>query len=107
MPGLWRNQDGTRKHKYLVQRRDGTVPEAPYFVLLAADPAAVAALNAYADAAHEWRMDPEYIADVRTLADEFSQWIRTDWDARRGDPEAPPHRTDDPEIIAKMRGSDG
>src|ERR1700704_5669978 len=38
--GLWRNQEGTREGKYLVQRRDGSIPEWPYFVIGARDPAA-------------------------------------------------------------------
>lgn len=33
MARLWRNNEGTREGKYLVQRRDGTVPEWPYFVM--------------------------------------------------------------------------
>ena len=50
MARLWRNTEGTREGKYLVQRRDGTIPEWPYFVIGAADPAAPKALQAYADA---------------------------------------------------------
>jgi hypothetical protein len=104
MVRLWRNTEGTREGKYLVQRRDGTVPEWPYFVIGAADPAAPAALRAYADAAEHLRMDPEYVADLRRLAVAFTDWRL---EHAEGDPDAPRHRTDDPETIAKMRGAQG
>lgn len=100
MARLWRNTDGTREGKYLVQRRDGTVPEWPYFVIGAGDPAAPHALMSYALAAAREGMDPKYVADVQALAWEFEQW-REDHGA--GDPDASPHRTDDPETVAKMR----
>lgn len=103
--GLWRKEaDGNKREgKYLVLRRDGTVPEWPGFVLGAGDPAAPAALRAYARAAHDlgWA---QMSADMFDLADEFDRW-RADHGA--GDPTAPAHRTDDPEIIAKMRGGHG
>ena len=100
MAGLWRNADGTREGKYLVQRRDGSVPEWPWFVISAADPAAPAALRAYADTGARCGMDAEYVADVRTLAYEFEAW----WKAHgSGDPDAPPHRVDDPAVVARMR----
>ncbi len=95
---------GIKGGKYLVLRRDGTVPEWPNFVIGAADPAAPAALRAYAKAAAELRMDPEFIEDVRRLADEFEVYR----DERGpGDPDAKPHRKDDPETIAKMAWSKG
>jgi hypothetical protein len=99
--GLWRSQEGTREGKYLVMRRDGTVPEWPYFVIGARDPAAPAALRAYADEAAVWRLDPVYVADVRHLADEFEQYRR---EHLSGDPDAVRHRPDDPETVAKMAG---
>lgn len=100
MARLWRNTEGTREGKYLVTRRDGTIPEWPYFVIGAADPAAPAALQAYADACEVWMMDPEYVADLRDLANAFALW-RDEHGA--GDPDAPRHRKDDPDTIAKMR----
>lgn len=100
MARLWRNVDGTREGKYLVLRRDGTVPEWPYFVIGAADPAASRALIAYAAAAAAAGMDPKYVADIRFLASYFDDWRRQH---STGDPDAPRHRTDDPEVIAKMR----
>lgn len=104
MGRLWRNTDGAREGKFLVLRRDGTVPEWPYFVIGGADPAAPAALRAYADAADAAGMDPEYVNDIRDLADEFKQWRR---EHGAGDPDAAPHREDNPEIIAKMRQAQG
>ncbi len=98
--GLWRYSDGTREGKYLVQRRDGTVPDWPYFVLGAADPAASSALCHYADACNRLGFDAEYVADVLALADQFDEWRN---DHTTGDPDAPKHRTDDPGVIAKMR----
>jgi hypothetical protein len=100
MSGLWRNEDGTREGKYLVQRRDGTIPEWPYFVIAAKDPAAPAALRAYADAAEVYGMDTKYVSDLRKLADEFEDYRHI---YGEGDPDAPPHRKDNPDIIEKMR----
>lgn len=97
---LMRNQTEFEGGKYLVQRRDGTVPDWPYFVIGAADPAAPAALRAYAQAAYERHMDPKYVADIEDLADEFESWHRKHG---AGDPDAPRHRIDDPEIVAKMK----
>lgn len=100
MPGLWRNAEGTREGKYFVQRRDGTVPGWPFFVMGASDPAAPDALDAYAAAAHGHGMDADYVADIRNLADEFRRWRN---EHGEGDPDAPRHRVDDPAIVARMR----
>jgi hypothetical protein len=112
--GLWKRGDKAPEGKYLVQRRDGTVPEWPNFVLGARDPAASTALRAYA--AQCLRIDatravdtPEtygaqYIQDVRDLADEFDQYYS---EHGKGDPSAPPHRKDDPAIIEKMKQARG
>lgn len=99
MPGLWRNEDGERTQKYLVLRRDNTVPEWPYFVLAAADPASSFALRSYAQFAELIGMDPEYVKDIRKLATEFDQWRQ---DHQQGDPDAPKHREDDPEVVARI-----
>lgn len=99
MPGLWRNSDKAPEGKYLVQRRDGTVPAWPYFVIAAADPAAPKALRAYAKECERIALDGDYIHDLRVLASEFEQWRMAHGS---GDPDAPPHRTDDPAIIEKM-----
>jgi hypothetical protein len=104
MAGLWRNSEGTREGKYLVVRRDGSIPKWPYFVIGAADPCAPATLYAYAEFAEQWRMDPQYVADLRALAKEFKDWHR---EHGLGDPDAPRHRTDDPATIEKMRDAHG
>lgn len=96
---LWRFGKEKPEGKYLVTRRDGTVPAWPSFVLGARDPAAPAALRAYADAAEKLNYDREYVADLRTLAVEFDAYRAQ---AGSGDPDAPPHRKDDPATVARM-----
>lgn len=104
MAGLWRNQAETREGKYLVKRRDGSVPEWPHFVIGGADPAAPDALRAYADAAERLGMDPVYVADVRDLATRFERYRRA---IGAGDPDAPRHRKDDPATVAEMARAAG
>lgn len=87
--------------KFLVVRRDGTVPEWPYLVMGARDPAAPAALRAYAAAARTVGMDPEYADDIDRLAVDFEEYRLNHGD---GDPDAPPHREDDPAVLARLRG---
>lgn len=104
MARLWRNTEGTREGKYLVLRRDGTVPQWPYFVMAASDPAVPAALLAYADACEQLGMDPEYVNDLRHLVDDFIAY-REEHGA--GDPDAPRHREDDPATIERMKEAKG
>ena len=86
--------------KFLVQRRDGTVPEWPYIVLGARDPAVPAALRALADEYENiGGYDPEYIADIRQLAEEYGTF-RDFYGS--GDPDAGPHRTDDPTVVERI-----
>jgi hypothetical protein len=100
MSGLWRNNDKTPEGKYLVKRRDGTIPEWMWFVIGSRDPAAPAALIAYAKAAEQLGYDPEYVRDVRRMAIEYLEELN---EKRIGDPDAPPHRRDDPVTIAEMK----
>lgn len=86
--------------KFLVLRRDGTVPDWPAFVLGARDPAAPAALRAYAVAAANRGMDTAFVDDVHKLANEFEEYRRKNGE---GDPDAPPHRKDLPIIIEMMK----
>ena len=100
MARLWRNRQGTEEGKFLVKRRDGSIPKWPWFVLGARDPAAPAALRTYAEAGEGLGFDPAYVADIRQMADE--------WDAYRavhgsGDPDGPRHRKDDPRTVREMR----
>jgi hypothetical protein len=86
--------------KYLVVRRDGTVPDFPYLVLGARDPAAPAALRAYADEAGRLGMDKEFCEDIRGQAADFERYRAEHGD---GDPDAPQHRRDDPETVARLK----
>lgn len=99
---LWRNvMDGC---KYLVVRRDGTVPEFPVFVMGARDPWAPIAMRAYANAAKDGGADPEYVASLWDEADKFDEYRQKHG---AGDPEAAPHRVDDPSIVQVMRDCQG
>jgi hypothetical protein len=98
--GLWRNNPETPEGKYLVKRRDGSIPEWPNLVIGAKDPAAPAALRAYADAAERLGMNEKYVADMRQLAVDFDTYRLAHGD---GDPDKGKHRVDDPAIIAEMR----
>src|SRR5882672_5631803 len=98
--GLWRDNPDTPEGKYLVKRRDGTVPEWPSFTLGAKDPCAPAALRAYAAKARELGLDPAYADAVVRLSGE--------WEVYRvkygeGDPDKGRHRQDDPAIVAEMK----
>lgn len=106
MARLWRNDPAVPGGcKYLVTRRDGTVPDWPWFVMGARDAAAPAALRAYAaEAERLGGFDPAYIADVRQLADDFEDYRR---EYGTGDPDAPRHRPDDPATVAKMLAAKG
>lgn len=99
MAGLWRNNEETKGGKYLVQRRDGTVPEWPHIVLGARDPAAAAALRCYAKEADALGYDPEYVADIKALADQFDTYRE---DHGPGNPTSGPERPDAPEVVGQM-----
>lgn len=101
---LWVHSKEHAEGKFLVVRRDGSIPAWPHFVLGARDPAAPPTLRAYADAHERLGADPEYVASVRRLADEFEAYRASEG---AGDPEAAPHRKDDPDVIHVMRGGDG
>lgn len=100
MAGLMSEQPDSPEGKYLVMRRDGTIPPWFWFVLGSADPDAAEAMRYYASLAQERGRDPEYVASVLRRADKFDEWLASH---PEGDPDAPRHRTDDPEVIAKMR----
>lgn len=104
MAGLFSKDAGFEGGKFLVQRRDGSVPEWPWFVLGARDPAAPRALRAYADEAERLGMDPKYVFDLRCLAYDFEKYRA---EHGNGDPDAPRHRVDDPEVVAKLARSKG
>jgi hypothetical protein len=82
-------------------RRDGTVPVWPHFVLGARDPIAPYALRSYARYAAEHGFDNDYVESVYRLADEFDEYRAGHGN---GDPEAGPHRQDNPDVVAAMEG---
>lgn len=104
LTGLWRYNPETPEGKYLVKRRDGTIPEWPNFVLGAKDPAAPAALRAYARECVVLGLNPDYIADIYTLAGEFEIYRSKHG---TGDPDRGRHRKDDPSTVAEMRDGQG
>jgi len=98
---LWRKIEGFIGCKFLVVRRDGTVPAWPHFVMGARDPAVPPALRAYAYHARRLGKDPEYCQSVLDLADDFDRHRN---EHGEGDPDVGPHRKDDPEVIRAMQG---
>lgn len=104
---LWRHTANLSEGKYLVVRRDGTVPHWPHFVLGAMDPCAPAVLRAYADEAERRGLERDYVQSIRDEAQNFEAYRRVAEYARgakRGDPDAGPHRQDNPTVLAMMRG---
>ena len=99
---IWAKTKEFSEGKFLVVRRDGSAPHWPHFVLGARDPGAPIALRAYADAVAGLGFEQEYVASIRELADDFEAYRAAEGN---GDPEAAPHRTDNPDVIAAMRGS--
>ena len=97
MAGLQRKTD--KGEKYFVVRRDGTMPSWPKFVLGARDPAAPAALRAYANESLRLGLDAEYARDVIGLSDEFDNYRATHG---AGKPDGEPDRTDNPEVVSMM-----
>ena len=98
---VWAKTEEFKEGKFLVVRRDGSVPHWPHFVLGARDPAAPLALRCYADKAAVLGMDPEYVASIRQLANDFEAYAK---EHGPGDPPAAPHRKDNPVVLAAMRG---
>lgn len=99
---IFQKSDGPVKEgKFLVVRRDGTVPHWPAFVLGARDPHAEQAIRHYAYSVLESGGDKEYAASLHELADDFRAYRAAHGD---GDPWAPPHRHDNTQVIHAMRG---
>lgn len=90
--------------KFLVLRRDGTVPEWPYFVLGAKDPAASSALLAYADAAEKMKMDPEYVQDIKDLAREFAEIRHRRGPSQPDETKSTAERKDHPVVMDLLTG---
>lgn len=98
---VWAKTKEFSEGKFLVVRRDGSIPHWPHFVIGARDPAAPEALRAYADICERLGYEAEYVSSIRELAGDFLNYRMAQGD---GDPEAAPHRVDDPNVIAAMRG---
>jgi hypothetical protein len=98
---IWAKTEAFKEGKFLVVRRDGTVPHWLHFVLGARDPAAPYALRAYAHECARQGLDPEYVESIKELATDFERYNDAHGD---GDPDAPPHRVDNPFVILAMRG---
>ncbi len=100
---IWVKSDSHKEGKFLVVRRDGSVPHWPHFVLGARDPAAPYAIRSYAAECHRLGLDKEYVESLYALARDFEDYRFIHGD---GDADAPPHRFDDGNVILAMRGID-
>lgn len=101
LTGLVRDNPATPEGKYLVKRRDGTIPEWPLFVLGARDKHSPVALEAYAASiANDPDCDPAYAERMKRLPGEFEAYRLEHGD---GDPTRGIHRIDNPATIAEMR----
>jgi len=83
--GLWRFLQGASK--YLVIRRDGTVPQWPYLLLGARDPAGADTLRYYARRCRELGTGEQYALDIERLALEFERYREDAGPSRPGDDE--------------------
>lgn len=104
LKGLFRDNDATKEGKYLVLRRDNTVPTWPWFVLGARDPMAAWALWFYSwiGVFYTWNWD--YLKGVNRLSWDYYDYRHKHGD---GDPDAGPHREDNPFVIARMKEGRG
>jgi len=100
LDGLFSDSPETPEGKYLVLRRDGTVPPWPSFVLGAGDKAADWTLWFYSWMAWWFGMAKGYRQAVARRAKKFTDWRKQNGE---GDPDAGRHRIDDPWVISKMR----
>lgn len=90
--------------KYLVVRRDGTVPDWPYLVLGAKDPAASFTLRKYAEKAKELGIDNDYCLSILQLADKFDEYKDKNGTSI---PSELSNRKNDPAIIQMINGRSG
>jgi hypothetical protein len=111
LAGLFRDNPLTPEGKYLVKRRDGTVPDWPSFVLGGADPIAAYALLAYAERVAFILMNSPSMSERLGLTWEYQaallRWVR-EFDEYReimgvGDPGMGQHRKDDQATVAEMK----
>lgn len=64
--------------KYIVVRTDGTLPDWPYFVIGAKDPAAASTIRNYASTALAINGDHDYHENVKDLSRRFGVWKAAD-----------------------------
>lgn len=86
--------------KFLVVRRDGSIPEWPYIVLGARDPAAPTAIRMLAAESESRGMAQDYCDDLLRLADDFEAYREQNGD---GDPDVGPHREDLPWVVEGLK----
>lgn len=102
---IWAKTAEFSEGKYMVVRRDGTIPEWPHFVMGGFDPCAAPALRAYATAARKAGYDPAYTASIEELAHDFERLAETERARKIANPTAGPHRQDHADIIGLMGGT--
>jgi hypothetical protein len=102
---LWAKTEEYSEGKFLVVRRDGSVPLWPHFVMGARDPHVPAALRAYAIEYEQDKYglgyDHDYYLSILQLADDFEAYAEVHG---YGDPDAGPHREDHEAVLRAMRG---
>lgn len=98
---IWAKTKEFFEGKFLVVRRDGSIPHWPHFVLGARDPAVPATLRYYALQCENFGYDKEYVDSIMDLANDFEAYRAAQG---LGDPDAAPHRVDDPLIVDLMGG---
>lgn len=109
---IWAKTDGeVREGKYLVVRRDGTIPRWKHFVIGGEDYAGPAGLRAYAEEARRLGYESEYCDSILGLAFDFeinavdAAQMSAQLGAKGADPDAGPHRKDCPAVIGMLRGN--
>lgn len=101
LTGLFRENPATPEGKYLVKRRDGTVPPWPSFVLGGADRMSPWTLRFYAVLGLLLReINWSTARGLWRWARVMSRWRK---EHGKGDPGMGPHRVDDPATVAEMR----
>lgn len=99
---LWAKTKEFFEGKYLVVRRDGTIPPWPHFVLGGDDPCGPDTLRAYVDSASQRGFDPDFVESIYELANDWEHKHRTKGNGV-ADPDAAPHRKDNQAVLSLMR----
>lgn len=91
--------------KYIVLRRDGTLPPWPLFVLSLGDAAAEPALRAYIEHCQTQDYDPDYLEFLRMLEEEGLSY-RTETPVRERPDGMQPDRETHPLVAALLETGD-